>query len=775
MKSFFEWYIKFKLRNRVYLLAGIVIITGFFCYRIAGLKIETDFFSLYPPKHPYIQLYNKYRNMFGSANVLVCAVEVKKGDIYNLETIKKIDRITQEVIKIDGCNSMQVVSITHPRLKNIQVDSWGISIRPLMWPTIPQNDADIDKMKQGIYSNEGIRGFYVSPDDKSAAIYAGFWEENVDPIKTYASLMALKAKESDANTNIYFTGYPALYAYIYHLAPQIYIVFVGTVVLLILLLYFYFRTWQGVLVPSLSVVVSAIWGLGFASLFGFPLDPLVMVIPILMSATALSHSVQYINRYHQEYEKHGERIKSIEMTSLGIFGPATTAIITEGVGVMTIAVASIPLMQKLAWFCSFWVISILVSVVTLNPLVLSFIRPPDKVHIDREYRGRFFAYLSKMILFPSRDKVRWITMIVVVILFAIGLSYSIQLKVGDTEAGKALLYPDHPYNVASKVFNEKFLGSNQMVIIAEGKKEGVIKDPKILMAMEKFQRWMEVEGGATGTLTFTNMIKRIYRMFHEGNPKWETIPDNPKHLGQIGFQIAASTSPGEMDRWVDSTWTNATITCFYKDYNNESIARSLDQAKVFIKNNPVENVRFRLAGGLLGVLAAVNEEVEKSYWKVLFVVLTVVFLLASLQFRSFIAGFILLIPLALSQVISEMFMFLRGIDLNINSLPISSAAIGIGVNYGIYLMARISEEMQTTGDYNEANTRAMATTGKAIIFTATTLIVGVIFWFFVDLKFQAEMGLLLGLLMFLNMFSALILIPTLVRIFKPKFVSERRV
>ena len=367
-------------------------------------------------------------------------------------------------------------------------------------------------------------------------------------------------------------------------------------------------------------------------------------------------------------------------------------------------------------------------------------------------------------------------MIVVVVLFAIGLHYSIApLKVGDTEAGKALLYPDHPYNIASNVFNEKFLGSNQMVIITEGQKPGVIKDPKILMAMEKFQRWMEVEGLATGTLTFTNMIKRIYRMFHEGNPKWETIPDDPKHLGQIGFQIAASTSPGEMDRWVDSTWTNATITCFYKDYNNESIARSLEQAKVFIKNNPVENVRFRLAGGLLGVLAAVNEEVEKSYWKVLFVVLTVVFLLASLQFRSLIAGFILLIPLALSQVIAEMFMFLRGIDLNINSLPISSAAIGIGVNYGIYLMARISEEMQATSDYSEANTRAMATTGKAIIFTATTLIVGVIFWSFVDLKFQAEMGLLLGLLMFLNMFSALILIPALVRIFKPKFVSERRV
>ena len=101
--------------------------------------------------------------------------------------------------------------------------------------------------------------------------------------------------------------------------------------------------------------------------------------------------------------------------------------------------------------------------------------------------------------------------------------------------------------------------------------------------------------------------------------------------------------------------------------------------------------------------------------------------------------------------------------------------MGIGVDYGIYLTARISEEFQTSNDYDSANRKALQTTGKAIIFTATTLIAGVIFWAFVDLKFQAEMGLLLGLLMFLNMINALVFIPALVKILKPKFVVERKI
>ena len=117
----------------------------------------------------------------------------------------------------------------------------------------------------------------------------------------------------------------------------------------------------------------------------------------------------------------------------------------------------------------------------------------------------------------------------------------------------------------------------------------------------------------------------------------------------------------------------------------------------------------------------------------------------------------------------------KGIDLNINTLPVAAVAVGIGIDYGIYLLARISEEYERSGDYVTANRIALETTGKAIIFTATTIIAGVIFWVFIDLKFQAEMGLLLVLLMFLNMVDAMIFIPSLVTVFKPKFVAERKI
>ena len=770
-----ERYVAFIIKHRLSVLLAIAAVTAFFGYRAWHLKVATDFISFYPPKHPYIELYKQYRHMFGSANVLVCAVEVKDGDIYNWETIGKIDRITQEMLTIKGCNPTQLISLTHPKLKDVQVSGWGITIQPLMHRGISKDEVGLEKLKNAIYTNEGIRGFIVSLDEKGAAIFAGFWEEGVNPNELYQRLREIKDRESDQNHNIHFTGFPALYAYIYDLAPQVYMVLGITFLVIAGLLFYYFRTWQGLVLPLVSAGLSAVWGLGFASLLGYSLDPLILVVPLIITARTISHSIQCISRYHEECLRLENKREAIILGYGELFTPATLSIVTDAIGVLLIAVATIPLMRHLGIFASFWIITIVISVPTLGPALLSLVPAPKSTTLVRASRARIYTGIASMLHKPSVGKGRWMIMGLILIVLIVGGRHARKLKVGDTEAGAAVLFPNHPYNVAFNYFNSNFVGATQMVIIVEGKEKGAIKSYETLRAMEDFQRYMERDGGAGGTLTFTNMLKRIYRMFHEGHPKWEMLPKNPRYLGQIGALIRNNSSPGEMDQWVDGDWTNATITCFYKEYNNDLIKRCIGKAEEFIKERTPEKVNFRLAGGLLGILAAVNEEVEYSFWVSLVVVFSAVFLLCVTTFRSVAAGLILIIPLGISQVLAEVFMLIKGIDLNINSLPVAAIAVGIGIDYGIYLMARISEEYRKSCDYTTANKRALETTGKAIIFTATTLIVGVIFWVFVDLKFQAEMGLLLGLLMFLNMVNALVTIPSLVTILKPKFLVERRV
>jgi hypothetical protein len=139
-----------------------------------------------------------------------------------------------------------------------------------------------------------------------------------------------------------------------------------------------------------------------------------------------------------------------------------------------------------------------------------------------------------------------------------------------------------------------------------------------------------------------------------------------------------------------------------------------------------------------------------------------------------VAAIILMIPLNLANLVTLTVMYFLGIGLNVNTLPVVGVGVGTGIDYGIYLLSRLCEEYQKTGEYT-FNTLSLSlrTTGKAIFFTSTTMTAGVIFFYFLSsLRFQAEMGLLLAIILFINMVGALVLIPSLVYVFKPKFLGK---
>ncbi|GIW40217.1 MAG: RND transporter [Candidatus Binatia bacterium] len=776
-RKWIQGYLDFLLRHRL----GVSVVVGagtvyLLWYMLTQVAVFPNFFDLYPPDHPYIRLYQKYRNMFGTANVLAVVVEVKEGTIFDdPETIQKVERITLELLHdVPGVNGEQVLSITHPKVKTTLTSGSGIKVVPLIYPRVPQTKEDLEFLRHKVYATEGVRGYFVSNDDKATLISAGFWEEYFDLEGMWNRIQAIIDREQDENTTIYVTGFPILYAYVQKTLGKMMWVFAATALAIVALLWFYFRTLQGVLIPAFSGLMSAIWGLGFAGLCGFSLDPLVLVVFVLITARALSHSVQSMERYHEEYLILRDKDAAIKKSYVEIYSPAMVSIVSDGLAILTIAVASIPIMQKLAYVASFWIISIFLSVVTLHPIILTFVRPPKVVPAGR-ISDRLYNGICAGLVRISYGNARWVVAALFAVTMIFGVYFAHQLKTGDTSMGAALFYPDHPHNVAFRKVNEKFVGASQLVIIAEGKKPGAIKDARTLNQIDLFQRYMEDGEGAGGSITATTLLKKIFRTFHEGDPKWEMLPLRNDHISQLFFFLTSGTSRGEMDRFFDPTLTNATITVFYKDYNNDIIRTAIERAKSYIAQHGGEDspVRYLLAGGLLGILAAVNEEVDWSYAVNITLILLVVFVLSYSTYRSVLGALIVMTPSLVAQPLSEAVMFLTGIDFNINSLPVAAVGIGIGIDYGYYILSRIVEEYEQVGDFDVANRRALETTGRAIIFTGTTLIASVFFWVFFPMKFQAQMALLLVMILVFHVLGALVFIPAAVSLLRPRFALER--
>lgn len=787
--TFWVRLIRSQLNYRYPIIMIIAILTVLFCINIhRELEIKTDFFELYPPRHPYIKLYKEFRNMFGSANVLSIILERTDGrDIYNPVTLSKIDALTLGVLAIKGCNPNQVRSIAHPGVKNIAISAYGITVYPLMEPCVPETGEDARRFRKVVYSNEGIRGFYISLDDRASVINAGFWEEGIDLKNLYKEIQELAASVEDENHKTHVAGYPMLYSWIAHYMTEIWLILVINLLAKFVLLVFYFRTIRGLVIPSLSMLLSIIWGLGFASFMGFSLDPLLFVVPLLLSSRALSHSCQCMERYQQEYAVSGNVYRAIVTAYSSLYPAATLAIVTDGVGILCVAIATIPLIQKLAFFSSFWIISIYISVVLLNPILLSFLGPPKVRRADLELHEKLspekpakgiYGLVIKLLFYLSGPKAKWgVLLTIVLIIFGGVYLTTTYLTVGDASAGAAILYPDHPYNIAEKKMNTAFVGSSQLIVIAKGKEKGAIKNKKTLATLEKLGIFMENKiDNVGGTLSLTDLVQRIFRMYHEGHPKWGMVPLKDRDLGAMFYVLSCNMEPGEMDQFVNlPDYTHSNVTAFLRDYDNNIIKNAIAKVKAFakeIEDDKESKIEIKLAGGILGILAAVNEEVEWSYWSILLAIFSSTFLLCLFAFRSGKVALVLLIPLAASQVLCELTMIFLDIDLNIDSLPVAAIGVGLGIDYGIYLLSRLREESIGGRSFAIARYTALATTGKVILFTAFNLSVGVSFWLFSAVKFQAEMGMLIGLLLWFNCLGALVFIPALTGILKPSFVRE---
>src|SRR5262245_42413999 len=155
-RKWMEAYIRFLLRHRWPVLVLAFAITLFLVSQLAHTTIQMNFLDLYPPSHPYLQLYKKHARMFGSSNILMVIVEVKEGDIFTVETLNKINRLTTTLMTVPGVNPWQVLSISHPKVRNIKITSTGIDLKPLFSPGPPKDAKDAARIRKAVYTNDGI-------------------------------------------------------------------------------------------------------------------------------------------------------------------------------------------------------------------------------------------------------------------------------------------------------------------------------------------------------------------------------------------------------------------------------------------------------------------------------------------------------------------------------------------------------------------------------------------------------------------------------------------
>ncbi len=770
INKFLDW----CCSNRKVVLIALIFITmvmGFFATQV---KIKTVFGDLLPQDHAFVKVNDKFKQSYGGSNIVSIMVEVKKGTILNLPTLAKIQKITEEVALIPGADPFQVTSLASKKLKEITASTEGIKTRPLMFPDLPHNAEEIADLRRAITNNPLVYGAYVSQDFKAALITVDFYDHLLNYRVFFDNMSKIIKDNQSPDINIRVVGQPMLYGWVIHYFSETENLFLGTIVGLFLILFLIARTWHGTLIPLLAAGTSAVWAIGFAGLMGYNLDPLVVVVAFLISALAISNSIQIIQRFDHNIDTGSEPTPlAASRTALQkLFRPAMLAVVADAGCMLVVAMTPIPVLQKIAFIGGFWVLSLAVCAVILPGIAATWTKGVTKFAHPLNLKPAMHFILGGCVK-AATSRARYVIIgISATILMVSGL-YATNLKIGDANPGSPILRANSEYNTDAKELSAKFQGADRLFVVVDGQKGDAIKQPEMLANMENFQRYMEAQPEVGGSLSIVDVLPAVNRTLHEGNPHYLELGADAGTNGELAYLFISGSDPGDLQRYVAPDFSNASVTLFLRDHQGDTLRNVIARIEEYTAEHPLPLGRYLLAGGLGGVLAAVNDVILAGQIEAIAFALLVLVLVASLTYRSLAAGTFFMVPVVLSNTLTFSYMAYYGIGMNINTLPVVALGIGLGVDYSFYVVDAIREEMHKSGNLEQAITHALNSAGMGVLTTVLTLVVSVSLWSMSSLRLQSEMAALIAIWLTISAVAALFLMPALVYVFKPAFVVGR--
>lgn len=827
MSAFSRFAEKIVFGARPAVLIVFAVVTVLMAFMAAQLKVDAGFKKQIPLQHEYMQTFLDYEQDFGGANRVLVAVMAKDGNILGQKYMATLENVTNDVINLDATDDARVRSLFTPNVRFIEVVEDGLAGGNVIPQDFSPNTAGFEAKPEQfatIRSNivkANIVGRFVAKDFSGAMIWADLIPENAGPkplnyqdishqldaIRAKyetdpASCRALeqgKAVAGAPGVCVHIIGFAKMVGDITDGAISVIKFFLITIAFTWLLLFLYSSSVKLASLTVLSALISVVWMLGALKLMGFGIDPMNMLTPFLIFAIAVSHGEQMINRFRGEIFFGGleegsvaelrERAKfavpPLEAARLSfrmLLVPGAVALLAGCIGFGAIWFIPIQMIKELAITATVGVAITILTDLILLPVLLSYtkLRNLDK---KREFRLRQLTQFDKIWLALSKLSRKSAAMGVIVVglvVWFFAWQYGNRVMVGDAQKGVAELKADARYNVDAGVISSKFsLGVDILTVIAEAAPGACTSSYKAMETIDRFAWHMQNQPGVSQVMTLPAAAKIVNAGWNDGSVRWRVLPRDPDTLRQ-------ATQSFETDSGLLNADCSAIpVTIFTGDHQATTIDAVIAEVKkfragnnAFVKGNlqkelakkAAENpdfhsdqVNLRLATGNVGVMAAINDTVREKEHFILYLLYGAVFVMCVLSFRSIMAALCILLPLVLVTELGHSLMVYLGIGMKINTLCVVALGVGIGVDYGIYIFARMREAMNSGKTLSESYFIALKTTGIAIFYTALTLAVGVAMWMFSDLKFQADMGIMLTFMFIVNMIAAIVFLPALCR------------
>ena len=765
MKNFSTWVTTYPKLT----ITLCLIVTAIFATQLPKLTIDASIKRNFPPDFPAKLELDKLEEIFGGSEIVLFGIESE--NLYTYETLELLQRVSEEIEdmdEVDDVSSLFTVS-------DVVGTEEGMEVEDLI-EDIPETEEGIQFLRERMQANELFWNNIISEDEKATAIIATMRPGVRDDV-VYEKFQAIidretkKARSDSAPIQFYLGGMPISRALIsMNIQGDLRKFFPAGLLLMIVLLYFSFRSLRGILLPFIVVIMSVICSFGLMAYLGKPITIIGILLPPMLIAIANDYSIHLIARYYEDVKTHIEHLSTQAitvkvMTRLGV--PILLAGVTTVAGFASLLIHIMPPAKELGIFSSFGIIMAFLFSMTFVPAWLALL-PVPKVLTDQIRKDRLERLLEIMTHFitnhPAASKILVVAGVCIAAVSATGIS-----KIVVDTNPMNYYKEDYPLVVSTNLLNEKLGGSTTVDVVFDGD----IKDPEVLQKMLDVQNYMNTLPHIGKTISMVDYLKEMNQAMHEEKLAYYTIPETRDLVAQYLLLYSMSGDPEDFDKVVDYDYRKGHLIGRVNVSGTTAIAETVGNIEQYIAEH-FDGVKMPTVESITGFSVLFKEliplVVRGQIWSLL-LSLIVIFVLGALAFRSFVAGVFTVYPISVAMLIVFGLMGYRGIELNIATAMLSSILIGVGVDYTIHFLYHYREEIQHFGlTPHEALRVTLTTSGKGIIYNALSVVVGFCILMLSQFLPVYFFGWLLTFSIIACLIGALTLLPAAVLVFRPKFI-----
>jgi len=754
---------RFILRNRIAILVALFLVTVFMGIMSRQIEMSYQYAPLLPKDDPTNVEYETFLDIYGDEGNMII-VGIQNEDFFELNEFNAWQQFSDSVSRIKGVTGVFSIGQTYNLKKNRQEKHF--EIEPI-FPKRVKYQTELDSLRAIFHNLPFYKDLIYSKKNNSYLMAISLDNDILHSKKRVALVNEIqkvgRAYVTKSKRELHYSGLPYIRVVTAEMIKSELNMFIFLALgITALIIFLFFRSFKVVMFSMLVVAIAVIWALGIQALFGYKVTILTGMIPPLIIVIGIPNSVFLLNKYHQEYRKHKNKIKALQRVIRKIGNATFLTNLTTASGFATFIFTSSKILVEFGVIAAINIMVVFLLSILLIPIIFSFLDAPKQRHLnhlDNQMVGKAVNGLVRISL-NNRTKVYWVSGILL-ILGIIGIS-----KIKTTGFMLDDIPHDDPLYVDLKFFEENFNGLMPLELMIDTKKPNGAISGSNLKRMNKLQEELKEFDAISHPLSIVEVVKFARQAFYNGKERHYKVPSSQERnfiLSYVNRSNTDSTSNnGLVTTFIDSTKQRARLSFRMKDIGTTEMALLDGRIREIIDNIfPSDKFYTSLTGASVVFFKGTDYLIRNLFTSLMLAIILIASFMAWM-FSSKRMVLVSLIPNIFPLIMTAALMGYFHIPIKPSTILVFSIAFGISVDDTIHYLAKYRQELsETNWSIRAAVVLALKETGVSMIYTSIILFFG--FGIFSVSQFggTVALGILVAVTLLIALFSNLILLPAL--------------